>query len=123
MVTVDVSELGIFPLSAPKAPAHKDNFAEVKRVFEDAGSAQNLRERLKGFDFSLSESDEAHAWQRNGREVGRRYSGEAALSYLRKRQGDFIDFLTTLENGGSEAFREGALDYYDEVKGKKVAVE
>lgn len=82
-----------------------------------------MREKLERFGFSLGESDGTHAWLRNGREIGRRYSGETALSYLRKRQGNFVDFLSTLENSGSDEFRKGALDYYDEVKGKKVLVE
>jgi CRISPR type I-D-associated protein Csc2 len=123
MIVVDVSEPGIFPLPAPKVPTHTDNFAEVERAFERGGDTANLRERLERFGFSLDEKDEARVWKRNGAEVGRRYSGEAALSYLRKRQGDFVDFLSALENGGSDAFREGAINYYDEVKAKKVAVE
>jgi hypothetical protein len=52
-----------------------------------------------------------------------RRSGEDALAYLRARQGDFLDFLASMENGGSKAFRDGAERYYKEVSKKKDAGE
>lgn len=54
-------------------------------------------------------------------EFGRRYAGKDALSYLRDRQGDFLDFMSSMENGGAKAFRKGAESYYEKVKEKKKA--
>jgi len=119
LVVVDVSEPGIFPLSAPKIPAHIDRFEEVQRAFENGGTVNSSKERLEKFGFSLEESEGTQTWKRNGAEIGCRYSGEVALSYLRERQGDFVDFLATLGNGGSKAFRDGAMKYYEDVKSKK----
>ena len=119
MIVVDVSEPGLFPLSAPKAPSHVDEFEQVENRFKESGNLQESSRKLEKFGFSIEEDDSAHAWKRNGDELGRRYTGEAALSYLRGRQGDFVDFLSGLRNGGSKEFQEGASGYYQDVKSKK----
>lgn len=119
MIAVDVSELGIFPLPTPKTPVHETGFELVREAFEGAGSEEALRGDLGKFGFSLDEDDGAFVWRRGDLEVGRRYFGKAAVSYLRKRQGDFVDFLSGMRNGGGKAFRDGALEYYKEVKSKK----
>jgi len=119
MLVVDVSGPGIFPLPIPKTSAHEHRFKEVQSKFEEGGNVEESRARLEQFGFSVEETDEAHAWKRNGDEVGRRYSGEAALSYLRDRQGDFVDFLSTLKDGGSKEFQAGADEYYKKIKDKK----
>lgn len=123
MVIVDVSPPGIFPLPAPKVPVHKSDFQEIEAAFRSAGSEQDLGKILERFGFSLDEEDESYAWKRNSAEVGRRYVGGDAVSYLRKRQGDFVDFLSTMSDGGSKAFRDGADKYYKEIKSKKGAEE
>jgi CRISPR type I-D-associated protein Csc2 len=119
MIVVDVSGPGIFPLPIPKTSAYVHDFTEVQGKFEEGGSVEESKSRLERFGFSVEESGEGHAWKRNSDEVGRRYSGEAALSYLRGRQRDFVDFLSTLKDGGSKKFQDGADKYYKEVKGKK----
>ncbi|MGH3088097.1 MAG: type I-D CRISPR-associated protein Cas7/Csc2 [Rubrobacteraceae bacterium] len=120
MISVDVSEVGIFPIPTPKVSAAEENFDEVADAFKEGGDEDRLKGRLERFGFSLEEEDGAHVWKRNGAEGGRRYTGEGAVSYLRKRQGDFTDFLATFKDGdGSKKFREGAKKYYDDVKSKK----
>lgn len=123
MITVDVSESGVFPVSAPRVPAHVDGLSDVATVFEDGGDGQKLEEKLRRFGFSLGERDGAHVWKRGGAEIGERRSGEAALAYLRARQGDFLDFLASMQNGGSKAFRDGAEGYFKKVSKKKDAGE
>lgn len=119
MVMVDTSEPGIFPLSSPKVPTYNSDFAEVTRAFESAGSEEGLRESLERFGFSLDQNDDSYVWKRGDSEVGRRYVGKAAVSYLRSRQGDFVDFLSAMRNGGGDAFRNGAREYLNEVSKKK----
>jgi hypothetical protein len=104
-------------------PAHKTEFAEVMTAFEGAGSEEVLRESLERFDFSLEENDGFYVWKRTDSEVGRRYVGGAAVSYLRSRQGDFVDFLSAMKNGGGDAFRDGAREYFAFVNKKKGADE
>lgn len=123
MVVVDVSESGVFPVSAPKVPAHVDELSDVEAAFKEGGDGRKLEEKFGRFGFTLDERDGAHVWKRGDAEIGERRSGEAALSYLRTRQGDFLDFLSSMENGGSKAFREGARNYYKEVSKKKDAGE
>ncbi len=123
MIAVDVSESGVFPISAPKVPAHVDDLSVVEGAFTEGGDRQKLEEKLEMFGFSLDERDGASVWKRGGAEIGERRSGEAALAYLRARQGDFLDFLASMENGGSKAFRDGAKNYYKEVSKKKDAGE
>ncbi len=123
MIVVDVSNPGIFPLPTPKVPVHEGSFSKLQDAFKDAGTEENLRETLEGFGFSLSKVNGSHVWKRNGDEVGRRYVGGAAVSYLRRRQGDFVDFLSSMSNGGGKAFRDGAIEYYGYVKSKKGAEE
>jgi hypothetical protein len=123
MVVVDVSEPGIFPLSPPKVPAHERTFAEVTAAFEGAGSEEALKERLERLGFSLENNDGSHVWKRGDSEVGRRYVGDAAVSYLRSRQGDFVDFLSEMKNGGGDAFSNGAREYFAFVSRKKAAEE
>lgn len=123
MIVVDVSESGVFPISAPRVPAHVDDLSEVETVFGEGGDGQELKEKLERFGFLLDERDGAHVWKRGDAEIGARRSGEAALAYLRARQGDFLDFLASMENGGSKAFRDGAESYFKEVSKKKDAGE
>lgn len=119
MVVVDVSESGVFPVSTPKVPAHVDELSDVEAAFKEGGDGRKLEEKFGRFGFALDERDGAHVWKRGDAEIGERRSGEAALSYLRARQGDFLDFLSSMENGGSKAFRDGARNYYKEVSKKK----
>jgi hypothetical protein len=121
MVMVDVSGSGVFPIPAPKVKANVENLSEVKEAFEEGGDERRLEERLVKFGFSMGEKDDARVWSRGDTEIGERRSGEAALGYLRARQGDFLDFLASMENGGAKAFRDGAEKYYKEVSKKKDA--
>lgn len=123
MVMVDVSVPGVFPISASRVPAHVDNLSEVEAVFGEGKDGQNLKEKLENFGFSMSERDGAHVWKRGDAEIGERRSGEAALAYLRVRQGDFLDFLASMRNGGSKDFRDGAEKYFKKVSKKKDAGE
>ncbi len=123
LVVVDVSESGVFPVSVPRVPAHVDELSDVETTFKESDDGQKLEEKLGRFGFSLDERDGAHVWKRADVEVGERRSGEAALAYLRARQGDFLDFLASMQNGGSKAFREGAESYFKEVSKKKDAGE
>ncbi len=123
MVVVDVSEPGVFPISAPRVPAHVNDFSEVETAFGEGSDGQKLKEKLERFGFSMHEREGAHIWRREAAEIGERRSGEAALAYLRARQGDFLDFLASMENGGSKAFRDGAESYFREVSKKKDAGE
>jgi hypothetical protein len=71
----------------------------------------------------LENSDGSYVWKRGDSEVGRRYVGDAAVSYLRSRQGDFVDFLSAMKNGGGDAFSNGAREYFAYVSKKKAAEE
>lgn len=123
IVVVDVSEPGVFPISAPRVPAHVDELSEVETAFGEGSDGQKLEEMLGRLGFSVDEREGAHIWKRGDSEVGERRSGGAALAYLRDRQGDFLDFLASMENGGSKAFRDGAESYFKEVSKKKDAGE
>jgi CRISPR type I-D-associated protein Csc2 len=123
MVVVDVSESGVFPVSVPRVPAHVDGLSNVETTFSEGGDGQKLEEKLGRFGFSLEERDDAHVWKRGDVGIGERRSGDAALAYLRTRQGDFLDFLASMQNGGSKTFREGAESYFREVSKKKDAGE
>lgn len=123
LIVVDVSESGVFPISAPKVPAHVSELSDVETAFKEGGDGQKLEEKLGRFGFSLVKRDGARVWKRGDAEIGQRRSGEVALAYLRARQGDFMDFLGSMENDGSKAFRDGAENYYKEVSKKKDAGE
>lgn len=123
MVVVDVSEPGVFPISAPRVQAHVDDLSAVETVFGEGSDGQKLEEKIGRLGFSVDERGGAHIWKRGNTEIGERRSGEAALTYLRDRQGDFLDFLVSMENGGSKAFRDGAESYFNEVSKKKDAGE
>lgn len=123
MITVDVSEAGVFPISAPRVPAQVEELPNVETAFKESGDSQKLEEKLDGYGFSLEERDGAHVWKRGDTEIGERRSGESAISYLRDRQGNFLDFLASMQNGGSKAFRDGAEDYFKKVSKKKGASE
>lgn len=123
MVVADISEAGVFPVSAPKVPAHVDDLSDVETAFKEGGDGRKLEEKFGRFGFALDERDGARVWKRGDAEIGERRSGEDALAYLRARQGDFLDFLASMENGGSKAFRDGARKYYEEMSKKKGAGE
>lgn len=123
MIVVDVSEPGIFPVSAPRVPSHLDELSDVESAFREGGDKSKLQERLGKFGFSMEESDSAYAWKRGDAKIGERYSGDSALAYLKDRQGDFLDFMASMQNGGGKAFRDGAENYFKQVSKKKDAGE
>ena len=123
MIVVDVSEPGIFPVSAPKVPSHLNELSDVESAFRDGGDEPKLQERVGKFGFLMEESDSAYVWKRGDTKIGERRSGDSALAYLRDRQGDFLDFMASMQNGGGKAFREGAENYFKQVSKKKDAGE
>ena len=60
---------------------------------------------------SMEKSDGAYAWKRADAKIGERRSGDSALAYLRDRQGDFLDFMASMQNGRRESLpgRRGEL--------------
>ncbi|MCL6438905.1 MAG: type I-D CRISPR-associated protein Cas7/Csc2 [Rubrobacteraceae bacterium] len=124
MVVVDVSESGVFPIPVPKVPASVSDVSAVKDAFIEGSDARKSRTKIKDFGFSVEERDGGQVWKRSNEEIGSRFSGEAALAYLRKRQGDFLDFMSSMKkNNGAEEFRKGAEKYFKEVSKKKDAGE
>lgn len=123
MIVVDVSEPGIFPVSAPRVPSHLEELSDVESAFRDGGDESKLQERLDKFGFSMEQSDGAYAWKRGDNKIGERRTGDSALAYLRDRQGDFLDFMTSMQNDGGKAFRDGAENYFKQVSKKKDAGE
>lgn len=123
MVVVDVSESGVFPVSAPKVPANVSELSDVEEAFVEGGDARRSEARIEGFGFSVDERDGEQVWKRGDAEIGSRRSGETALAYLRTRQGDFLDFMSSMDNGGAKAFRDGAEKYFKEVSKKKATGE
>ncbi|MEW6635438.1 MAG: hypothetical protein AB1425_01335 [Actinomycetota bacterium] len=123
MVVVDVSESGVFPISVPKVPASVSELSEVEDAFIEGSDARKSEAKIKDFGFSVDERDGTQVWKRGDEAIGSRRSGEAALAYLRTRQGDFLDFMSSMENGGAKTFRDGAEKYFKEVSKKKDAGE
>lgn len=122
MVVVDVSKSGVFPIPVPKVPASVSELSAVEKAFVEGGDASKLKAKIKDFGFSVEERCGGQVWKRSNEEIGSRFSGEAALAYLRKRQVDFLDFMSSMKKGAEE-FRKGAEKYFKEVSKKKGAGE